>query len=103
VFASLTSIKGGDSDVAETARMAAEAMLPWLREFDGYCGLLMLADPETGRVQVLSMWESKEAADRSERGRTQVRESMVETTRAEIESVDLYHVVLEDRRSPAPG
>jgi hypothetical protein len=96
MFASVTSVRGGGPDVAETARMAAESMLTWLRQFDGYEGLLILADPETGTARIASFWESKEAADRSAFGRTQVREKMVASAGVELERVELLEVVLTD-------
>jgi hypothetical protein len=96
MFVSVTSVTG-DGDVAETARMAGESMLGWLRDFDGYRGLLIFADAELGEVRVMSFWDTLEDANRSERGRTQVRDRMLVTTNAELESVNLYEVVLEDR------
>lgn len=97
MYVSLTSITGGDEDVIETARIAAEAMLQWLREFDGYKGCVMMADPENGNARMFSFWETREDADRSARGRGQVRDSIVATTGVMLESVELYEVVLEDR------
>lgn len=97
MFVSLTTVRGGDAAVGETARMAAESMLDWLRQFDGYRGLLVLGDPESGSARIMSFWESREAADRSARGRAQVRESMVAAAGVELESVELYELVVEDR------
>ncbi len=97
MFVSMTSISGGDEDVIETARIAAESMLEWLREFDGYKGCVMLADPETGNARMFSYWETREDADRSARGRAQLRDSIVATTGVSLDSVELYEVVLEDR------
>ena len=45
MYASLTTVRGAGSEVSTTAGMAAESMLQWLREFDGYRGLLVLGDP----------------------------------------------------------
>jgi hypothetical protein len=45
VHASLTTVRGAGPEASVTASMAAESMLSWLREFDGYRGLLVLADP----------------------------------------------------------
>jgi heme-degrading monooxygenase HmoA len=95
VFVSMTSVRGR-GDAAATAKMAGEAMLSWLRDFDGYEGLIILADEEKGTVRIMTRWASREAAERSERSRRQVRESMVSAANAEIESVDLYEVVFED-------
>jgi hypothetical protein len=97
VHASVTTVRGAGDDVGEVARLAAESMLSWLREFDGYRGLVVLADAETGTARILTLWESLEALERSSRGRTQVRESMVAAAGAEIESVERYELVLEDR------
>jgi hypothetical protein len=72
-------------------------MLTWLREFEGYRGLLVFADPQTGTARIMTLWASGEDLERSERGRTQVRESMVAAAGAEIESVERYELVLDDR------
>jgi hypothetical protein len=97
VHASLTTVRGAGPDVADTARLAAESMLTWLREFDGYRGLLVFADPQSGVARIMTLWESGEDLERSARGRTQVRESMVAAAGAEIESVERYELVLDDR------
>lgn len=97
MYASLTTVRGAGPDVGETARMAAESMLSWLHQFEGYRGLLIFADPETGTARIMTLWESQDALERSERSRAQVRESMIATAGAELESVERYEVVLDDR------
>jgi hypothetical protein len=97
VFVSVTTVGGGGPAIGETARLAAESMRDWLREFDGYKGLLVVADGQAGRARIMTLWETREAADRSARGRTQVRESMVAGIGVDLESVELYEVVLDDR------
>jgi hypothetical protein len=77
--------------------MAGESMLGWLRDFDGYRGLLVMGDGESGRAFIVTLWDSRENAERSARGRSQVRESMIAAAGAELESVELMEVVLEDR------
>ena len=44
----------------------------------------------------MSFWDSLEALDRSERGRREVRESMVAAAGAQLESVDRYELFLGD-------
>ena len=97
MHASLTTVRAAGPEVADTARLAAESMLTWLREFDGYRGLLVFADPENGIARIMTLWDSSEDLERSARGRTQVRESMVAAAGAEIESVERYELVLDDR------
>ncbi len=97
MFVSLTTVRGGDAAVGETARMAAESMLGWLRQFDGYKGIVVLADGDSGSARIMTFWETREDADRSARGRTQVRESMVAAAGVQLESVELYELILDDR------
>ncbi len=97
MFASVTSVAGGGPAIGDTARMAAESMREWLRQFDGYRGLLVFADGDSGTARIVTLWESREAAERSASGRTQVRESMVAGTGLELERVELLELVLEDR------
>ncbi len=78
--------------MSATAGMAAESMLAWLREFDGYRGLLVLADPETGNARIVTFWDSLDAIERSERSRREVRESMIATAGAQLESVERYEL-----------
>ncbi len=97
MVASITTVRGGGARIGETARMAAESMLDWLRQFDGYKGLLVFADGEAGTARIITLWETRDAAERSARGRTKVRESMVAATGLDLESVELYELVLDDR------
>ncbi len=94
MFASVTTVRGGGPDVSATAGMAAESMLAWLREFDGYRGLLVLGDPEAGNARIVSFWDSLDALERSERSRREVRESMVAAAGAQLESVERYELFL---------
>jgi heme-degrading monooxygenase HmoA len=93
----MTTVRGGGPDIRETARMAAEALLSWLRQFEGYRGLLVFADEEAGSARVVTLWESREAAEQSEHGRRRIRESMVASAGVELEAVDFYEIVFDDR------
>ena len=94
MYASLTTVRDGGPEVSTTARMAAESMLTWLREFDGYRGLLILGDPESGTSRIVSFWDSREALERSDKGRREVRDSMVAAAGAQLESVVPYELFL---------
>lgn len=77
--------------------MAGESMLSWLRQFDGYKGLYVFADPDSGSARIMTLWESREAAERSAWSRGQIRESMVQAAGVRLDSVELVELVLEDR------
>jgi hypothetical protein len=102
VYASVTTVRGAGPDVGVTAKMAADSMLSWLREFDGYRGLVILTSPETGSARFVTLWEDLDALERSERGRAAVRESMIATAGAELESVERFEVVLDERMDSGP-
>jgi heme-degrading monooxygenase HmoA len=94
VYASLTTVRGGGPDVSATAGMAAESMLAWLREFDGYRGLVVLGDPDNGNARIVTFWDSLEAVERSDKSRREVRESMIAAAGAQLESVERYELFI---------
>jgi hypothetical protein len=102
VFVTVTTVRGAGPEVGATARMAADSMLEWLNQFEGYRGLLIFASPETGSARIMTLWEDLESMNRSERARAQVRESMIATAEAELESVERYEVVLDERVDSGP-
>ena len=56
MYASLTTTKGSVDNLADVAVMAGETMVMWLREIDGFEGLLMLSDEASGTTHVISLW-----------------------------------------------
>jgi heme-degrading monooxygenase HmoA len=92
MIASMSTFRASDAEVAEMARIAGASMEGWLRGFEGYCGLLMLADQENGRARVFTFWESLEAAEASEESRAHVRNDVAQRIGAELESVELHEV-----------
>ena len=88
----MTTVRGAGPDVSATAGMAAESMLDWLREFDGYRGLLVLADAKSGNARIVTFWDNLEAIERSDRSRREVRESMIATAGAELASVERFEL-----------
>src|SRR5215204_6552351 len=62
---SMTTTRGTAQDMVAVATMAGETMVEWLRDLEGFAGLLMLSNEDTGTTHVISFWESKEVAERS--------------------------------------
>jgi hypothetical protein len=96
MFANMTSVKTDRGSLEDEAQMAADALLPWVRQFDGYRGMIVLSDGENGTARFVTFWEDRDALERSERGRMQVREQMAKTAGAEIDDVQAYTVLLVD-------
>lgn len=42
------------------------AMLPAVRDLDGFHGMIGLLDPESGKAVTITLWDSEEALDASE-------------------------------------
>jgi hypothetical protein len=96
MLANMTSVKSDGANLETEARMAAEALLPWVRQFDGYRGMIVLSDGVNGRARFVTFWEDLDALERSEHGRKQVREQMAKTAGVEIDDVQAYTVLLVD-------
>jgi hypothetical protein len=95
MYASLTSssIRDPVEDANEIAAMAGEAMDSWLREIDGYAGLLMLVAPEAATVQAITFWESRDVAERHREARMRLRDRITETVSVDVEGTTDYEVV----------
>jgi hypothetical protein len=96
MFANMTSVKTDRGSLEDEAQMAADALLPWVRQFDGYRGMIVLSNGENGTARFVTFWEDRDSLERSERGRMQVREQMAKTAGAEIDDVQAYTVLLVD-------
>jgi hypothetical protein len=105
MHASMTTTKGRGEDMVEVAAMAGETMVEWLRDIEGFEGLLMLSNDETGTTHVISFWQSKEIADRSRVARLQLRDRITSAASVEVQETEAYDVAFADFRSvrdPAP-
>jgi hypothetical protein len=95
-YASMVTVNGAMEDFDNIATMAGESLLPWIRQFEGYKGFIVLADSESGAAHFMTLWDSKEALDRSAHSRAQVREQLAKTAGAEIERAGAYRVLVSD-------
>jgi hypothetical protein len=75
----------------ENAPIVAEEMERWLRETDGFEGLIMLAGE--GKAVGMAFWESRETAERHNLARTQFRERILSIAGVSIEQIVDYEVV----------
>jgi hypothetical protein len=103
MYASITTVRSRDPDLDATAAMAAESMVGWLRDFDGYRGLLVVSAGDSGRAHVISFWDTLDDLDRSAHSRSQVRKELVDTAGAELEDVQAYAVVHVDGLDVPPA
>lgn len=66
--------------------------LPSLRLLDGYRGIVILGDPETGKALYLSFWETEEDMHRSEEEAGVLRQDTADALDVDEIPVELYEV-----------
>jgi heme-degrading monooxygenase HmoA len=92
MHAALTTTRGSNEDMARLAVMAGEAMMTWLREIEGFHGLVMLTDQASGTTHVISFWESEEVARRHRVARMKLGERITATLTIEVQRTESYDV-----------
>jgi hypothetical protein len=90
----MTTVATGD-EPAENAAIVGEEMLGWLRDVDGFKGLLILYQP--GKTVGLTFWESREVADRLLPLRMEFLERMMSVANVRVESVEGFDVAFRDK------
>jgi hypothetical protein len=96
VYATLTTTKGTTEDMLETARVVGEALYSWLGAIDGFEGMVLMCNEETGVTHLLSLWESREVADRHEHARLQFRDRITATVDVEVQETSGYDVAFAE-------
>jgi hypothetical protein len=104
VHVSLTTVATGD-EPSENAAIVAEEMLGWLRDVEGFRGMLMLY--KEGTTLGLSFWESREVAERLLPLRMQFLERVTAVAAVEVERIEGFEVVVgrlvDEARPGAPS
>lgn len=82
----------------ETASIVAEEMERWLRDIDGFEGMLMLS--REGSTVGLTFWESEAVADRHRAARMEFLERMTTIAGVEVEETADYEVMFAALSDP---
>ena len=88
----MAEFTGPVTGLAEIVRIAGEGIEGWLREYDGYLGLVMLADEESKTSRVITFWESRDAETRSRPARQTMREQLAGTAGLEVVEYRVWEV-----------
>jgi heme-degrading monooxygenase HmoA len=91
MFARLTTTVLGP-DEPRIAAEIIERILPTLKSLDGFRGILVLADERTGVVHGVTLWESADAMERSERVTRGLREAETRTRHVITQETATFHV-----------
>jgi heme-degrading monooxygenase HmoA len=92
MYVAVTRTKGSPGQALEVATIAGEEMLPWLRQIDGFDGLLMLSNEDEGTTLVLTFWTDREVADRHRAARMQFRDRVTAAVDVTVEGTADFEV-----------
>jgi heme-degrading monooxygenase HmoA len=96
MFARMSTFEGPAARTAEGIRLARRQILPVARLHEGFRGIYLLSDPETGRSLSITLWETEEDMRVSEEAARRARKESAEGSGEEILSVEHYEVVLDE-------
>jgi hypothetical protein len=92
MVAAMTLVTGPAPEMANIARMAHDAIEEWLKGYDGYRGTIVFTDEDGERARIITLWDTVAAEVSSRKGRTEMRNRVVEAAGMSIAGVELYDV-----------
>ena len=99
MFARVSTFQGPPDCTAEGIRVAREQILPAARLQDGFNGIYLLYDSESGKSLSITLWETEEEMIASEEAALRARTESAETTGDVIVSVERYEVALQELKA----
>jgi hypothetical protein len=88
----MATVTGPAVGMAEIARIAQETIDAWLRDYEGYRGLIVFTDETGGRARVITLWETAEAEARARPSRSAMRDQVAAAAGMAVEKMELYEV-----------
>ena len=92
MVAAMATLCGATPEMDGIAQMASESIEGWLEEYDGYRGILVFSDTESGRSRVITLWETHEDEQRARLSRGAMRDQLASTIGVTVESFEVYEV-----------
>ena len=93
MVARVTTFRGSPEQIEDGLRIYRESVGPWLREATGFRGFIAFVDRENDRGVIMSLWATEELARDAEASGMRLRDSVAETVRTPIESVEYLDVI----------
>jgi len=97
--ARVSSLEGSPDKIDDSFSKVQSETLPQVRKLQGNVGAIGLADRKSGRVTVITLWESAEALRQSEQQADRLREQAAESGGQRIGGVDRYEVAVAQQLS----
>ena len=96
MFARVSTFQGPPDQTAEGIRVAREQILPAARLMDGFKGIYLLFDRESGKSLSVTFWETEADMLASEEAASRVRAESAEASGETVVSVERYEVALRE-------
>jgi heme-degrading monooxygenase HmoA len=95
MFARVSTFQGPPDQTAEGIRIAREQILPAAKLMDGFKGIYLLFDWESGKSLSVTLWETEEDMRASEEAANRVRAESADTSGETVVGVERYEVALQ--------
>ncbi len=96
MFARVSTFQGPPDQTAEGIRVAREQILPTARLMDGFKGIYLLFDRESGRSLSITLWETEADMQASEAAAGRARAESAEASGETVVGVERYEVALRE-------
>lgn len=96
----MAKITGPATGLADISRMASESVEGWLREYEGYRGLVVLTDEDAQTSRVITFWETPEAEESSRTRRGAMRDHIATAAGMEVVEFGVWEVAVYE---PVPA
>jgi len=96
MVAAMATLTEATPDMTGTAEMASDAIAGWLSEYEGYRGLLVFNDLQSGRSRVITLWETHDDEQRARASRGAMRDQLAGTMGVTVELFEVYEVPVFD-------
>jgi heme-degrading monooxygenase HmoA len=90
--ARLTTFEGDPGRIDEATKTSIETVLPRAKQMSGWKGVFSLADRRSGKVLLVTLWESPESMQASEAQGEKLRQENAEAGAGKIAGVERYEV-----------
>ena len=97
--ARVSSLEGSPKAIDDSVSKVQAETLPKVRELQGNVGAIGLADRKSGRVTIITLWESADALHQSEQQADRLREQAAKSGGQSIAQVDRYEVAVAQQLS----
>ena len=92
--ARVSTLEGSPDQIDDSVNSVESETLPRVRQLQGNVGTLGLADRSSGRVKLITLWESEDALRESEEQANRLRDESAHSGGQRIVGVDRYEVAV---------